>query len=42
MADLTTYHRMLVETTAEVAKLTEAGKSLDEIKAAGVAEEWKD
>ena len=42
MEDLKTYHRMLMETIAEVAKLIEAGKSLDEIKAAGVAEEWKD
>ena len=42
MADLKTYHRMLVETTAEVAKLIESGKDLDEIKAAGVAEKWKD
>lgn len=41
MADLKTYHRMLVETTADVAEQIAADKSLDEIKAAGVAAEWQ-
>ncbi|MGB0671955.1 MAG: MBL fold metallo-hydrolase [Rhodospirillales bacterium] len=40
MADFKTYHRMLVETTAHVAGLIKAGKTLDDIKAAGVPKEW--
>ena len=39
--DLKLYHRMLVETVAAVRKSMAAGKSLDELKKQGVAEEWK-
>jgi glyoxylase-like metal-dependent hydrolase (beta-lactamase superfamily II) len=39
--DLKTYHRMLVETTAVVRKAMAAGKSLAEIQAQGVPDEWK-
>jgi glyoxylase-like metal-dependent hydrolase (beta-lactamase superfamily II) len=39
--DLKTYHRMLLETTAHVQKQKQAGKTLEEVKAAGVPEEWK-
>jgi glyoxylase-like metal-dependent hydrolase (beta-lactamase superfamily II) len=38
--DLKTYHRMLVETTNIVREAMAAGKSLDEIKAEGLPEEW--
>lgn len=41
MEDLKTYHRMLVETTAHVHKQKEAGNSLQQVKAAGVPDEWK-
>jgi glyoxylase-like metal-dependent hydrolase (beta-lactamase superfamily II) len=39
--DLKAYHRMLVETTDIVSKKMAAGKSLAEIKAEGLPEEWK-
>jgi glyoxylase-like metal-dependent hydrolase (beta-lactamase superfamily II) len=39
--DLKAYHAMLVETTGIVKKQMDAGKSLDEIKAAGLPEKWK-
>lgn len=39
--DLKTYHRMLVETTDVVRKGIAAGKSLAEIQAQGVPDEWK-
>jgi cyclase len=39
--DLKTYHRMLVETVAAVRKGMAAGKSLDDLKKQGFAEEWK-
>jgi len=35
------YHRMLVETVAVVHQGIAAKKSLDELKTAGFAEEWK-
>lgn len=40
MADMKKYHRMLTETTANVAKMIKDGKNLDQIKAAGVQKEW--
>jgi len=39
--DLKRYHRMLIETTAIVRKETAAGKTLAQIKAAGLPDEWK-
>ena len=39
--DLKTAHRMLVETTQSVQQAISEGKSLDDIKAAGVPEEWQ-
>ena len=39
--DLKTFHRMLIETTQAVRDAMEAGKSLDEIKKAGVPDQWK-
>ena len=39
--DLKAYHRMLVETAAIVRKQVAAGKSLADIKAQGLGEEWK-
>jgi len=39
--DLKSYHRMLVETVAAVRKDMTAGKSLDDLKKQGFAEEWK-
>ena len=39
--DLKTYHRMLTTTTDIVRKQIAAGKTLEEIKAAGLPEEWK-
>ena len=38
---LKTFHRMLVETTDIVRKRIAAGKTLDQIKAEGLPEEWK-
>lgn len=38
---LKAYHRMLVETTEIVRKRIAAGKTLDQIKAEGLPEEWK-
>ncbi len=40
--DLKAYHQMLVETVDVVRKQMKAGKSLDEIKAAGLPEKYKD
>lgn len=40
--DLKLYHRMLVETTAIVAKKMKAKKTLAEIKAEGLPTDWKD
>jgi len=39
--DLKQYHRMLVETTDIVRKRMKAGKTLGQIKAEGLPEEWK-
>ena len=39
-ADLRTYHGMLVATTDAVRAMMAEGKTLDEIKAAGLPEEW--
>ena len=39
--DLRAYHRMLTETTEIVRKRMAAGKTLDQIKAEGLPEEWK-
>lgn len=39
--DLKTFHAMLVETSGLVKKSIAEGKSLDEIKAAGLPEKWK-
>jgi glyoxylase-like metal-dependent hydrolase (beta-lactamase superfamily II) len=39
--DLKLYHRMLVETTDIVRKKMAAGKTLDQIKSEGLADEWK-
>jgi cyclase len=39
--DLKLFHRMLVETTDIVRKQIAAGKTLDQIKSAGLPEEWK-
>jgi len=39
--DLKQYHRMLVETTNIVRKKMKAGKTLEQIKAEGLPEEWK-
>lgn len=39
--DLKRYHRMLVETTEIVRKKIAANKTLDQIKAEGLPEEWK-
>lgn len=39
--DLKLYHRMLVETTDTVRKKIAAGRTLDQIKAEGLPEEWK-
>ena len=41
VGDLNLYHRMLVETTDVVRKKMKAGKSLEQIKAEGLPEEWK-
>lgn len=38
--DLKAYHRMLVETTAIVRQRIAAGKTLQEVKAAGLPDEW--
>ena len=40
--DLKTYHRMLVATTDLVRKQVAAGKSLEQVKAAGLPAEWKE
>ncbi|HEX9945607.1 MAG TPA: MBL fold metallo-hydrolase [Thermoanaerobaculia bacterium] len=40
--DLKAYHRMLVETTEVVQKGIVAGKTLEQIQAAGLPEKWKD
>jgi glyoxylase-like metal-dependent hydrolase (beta-lactamase superfamily II) len=41
VAGLKAFHRMLVETTDMVRKRMAAGKTLDQIKAEGLPEEWK-
>ena len=38
--DLKTFHGMMTETTQHVSKAISAGKSLDEIKAAGLPKKW--
>jgi hypothetical protein len=38
---LKTFHNMLVQTTDIVKKRMAAGKTLDQIKAEGLPEEWK-
>jgi glyoxylase-like metal-dependent hydrolase (beta-lactamase superfamily II) len=40
--DLKAYHQMLIETVDVVRKQMQSGKSLDEIKAAGLPEKYKD
>ncbi|MFL6196366.1 MAG: MBL fold metallo-hydrolase [Thermoanaerobaculia bacterium] len=40
--DLKAYHRMLVETTAVVQKGIKAKKTLEQLKAAGLPDEWKE
>ncbi len=40
--DLKTYHRMLVETTAIVQKQITANKTLPQVKAAGLPDQWKE
>jgi hypothetical protein len=39
--DLKLYRRMLMETTALIRKEMQAGKTLEQLKAAGLPEEWK-
>jgi glyoxylase-like metal-dependent hydrolase (beta-lactamase superfamily II) len=39
--DLKRYHRMLTETTAIIRKEMAAGKTLEQLKAAGLPDEWK-
>lgn len=39
--DLKTYHRMLTTTTEHVRKQIDAGRTVDQIKAAGLPDEWK-
>jgi cyclase len=39
--DLKTYHRMLTATTDHVRRQIDAGRSAEQIKAAGLPEEWK-
>jgi glyoxylase-like metal-dependent hydrolase (beta-lactamase superfamily II) len=39
--DLKSYHRMLLETTSVVRERIAAGKTLDQIKTEGLADEWK-
>ncbi|MBL8182043.1 MAG: MBL fold metallo-hydrolase, partial [Blastocatellia bacterium] len=41
-ADLKAYHAMLVDTTTIVQNAMKAGKTLEEIKAAGLPEKYKD
>ncbi|MFQ5495666.1 MAG: MBL fold metallo-hydrolase [Phycisphaerae bacterium] len=41
LSGLKTFHRMLVETTDVVKSALAAGKTLDQIKAAGVPDRWK-
>ncbi len=42
LADLKSYHEMLVETTAIVRQNMAGGKSLEEVKASGLPERWKE
>ena len=42
LPDLKRYHQMLLETTDIVRKKMAAGKTLEQIKAEGLPEEWKD
>ncbi len=39
--DLKTYHRMLTTTTEHVRKQIDAGRTVEQIKAAGLPDEWK-
>ena len=39
--DLKSYHRMLLTTTDIVRQQSKAGKTLEQIKAAGLPDEWK-
>jgi cyclase len=41
MDDLKTYHRMLATTTEHVRRQIDAGRTAEQIKAAGLPEEWK-
>ncbi|MEW6159146.1 MAG: MBL fold metallo-hydrolase [Verrucomicrobiota bacterium] len=41
-ADLEKFHQMLVETTGIVRKAIDEGKTLEQVKAAGLPEQWKD
>ncbi|HLL75813.1 MAG TPA: MBL fold metallo-hydrolase [Pyrinomonadaceae bacterium] len=41
MDDLKTYHRMLTTTTDHVRKHIDAGRTVEQIKAAGLPDEWK-
>ena len=40
--DLKAFHEMLTETTGIVQKAVEAGKTLEQVKADGLPEKWKD
>lgn len=42
MDDLKKFHSMLTETTGLVKKAVADGKTLDQIKSAGVPDRWKD
>ena len=42
VADLKTFHGMLTATTEIVRKAMEAGKTVEQIQAAGLGEQWKD
>ncbi|HKB15272.1 MAG TPA: MBL fold metallo-hydrolase, partial [Planctomycetota bacterium] len=42
LEDLKAYHAMLVETTGLVRERIAAGKTLDQAKAEGLPEKWKD
>ena len=41
ISELKAYHRMLVETTGIIRAMMDAGKSLEDIKAAGLGSEWE-
>jgi len=42
VADLKSYHHMLVETSSHIQKRIKAGKTLEQIQAEGLPAEWKD